>query len=320
LLHGDVGLVMVTAPLAGALFGFLRYNVNPASIFLGDCGSLWVGFMLGCYGVIWSQKSATVLGITAPMMALSVPLLDTALSIARRYLRRQPIFGADHGHIHHRLLERGLTPRRVVFLLYAATAVAACLSLLQSVAWNGAGGLIVALFGAAVWIGIQYLGYKEFGIAARLLRQNSFRATIQSNLSLHGYEESLRSAASAEECWRAVRTGCGEFGFSHVALRLAGRSFHEQLDNTSGPHCTLHIPFSQLDYIQLKRRFDVSTAPATITPWVDLLYRALSAKAAEFSPPDEETRQPPPKVMTAGYGSYQNLESIAGSPPIRNLG
>ena len=60
LLHGDSGLVVVTAPLAGALIGFLRFNFNPASIFLGDSGSLWVGFMLGCYGIIWSQKSATV--------------------------------------------------------------------------------------------------------------------------------------------------------------------------------------------------------------------------------------------------------------------
>src|SRR5262249_33092103 len=73
LLRGAAGLVIATAPLAGALFGFLRFNFSPASIFMGDCGSLWVGFMLGCYGLIWSQKSATVLGIIAPVMALSIP-------------------------------------------------------------------------------------------------------------------------------------------------------------------------------------------------------------------------------------------------------
>ena len=89
LLHGDAGLVIVTAPLAGALVGFLRSNFNPASIFLGDCGSLTIGFLLGCFAAIWSQKSATLLGMTAPLMALSVPLLDTGASIVRRFLRRR---------------------------------------------------------------------------------------------------------------------------------------------------------------------------------------------------------------------------------------
>ncbi len=79
-------LAMATVPLAGALLGFLRYNFNPATIFLGDCGSLLIGFLLGCFGLIWSQKSATMLGVTAPLLALA---------IARRFLKRQGVFGAD---------------------------------------------------------------------------------------------------------------------------------------------------------------------------------------------------------------------------------
>ncbi|HVN81926.1 MAG TPA: hypothetical protein VMW38_23280 [Terriglobia bacterium] len=63
--------------MAGALLGFLRYNFNPASIFLGDSGSLTIGFMLGCFGVIWGTKSATLLGMTAPLITLAIPLLDT---------------------------------------------------------------------------------------------------------------------------------------------------------------------------------------------------------------------------------------------------
>ena len=115
--HSWLGSLM-SVTLAGAILGFLRFNFNPASIFLGDSGSLFIGFLLGCYSVLWSQKSATILGMTAPLIALSVPLLDTGVSIIRRFLRRQPIFGADHGHIHHKLLARGLTPRRVVILMY----------------------------------------------------------------------------------------------------------------------------------------------------------------------------------------------------------
>ncbi len=146
LLNGETGLIMVTIPLAGALLGFLRYNFNPASIFLGDCGSLTIGFLLGCYGVLWSAKSATILGMTAPLIALSIPLLDVSLAIIRRFLRQQPMLGADRSHVHHRLLARGFTARRVALLLYAAAGCAGYLSLLMSKFHSQFGGVIIVLF------------------------------------------------------------------------------------------------------------------------------------------------------------------------------
>ncbi len=130
LLHGHLALALAAAPLAGALFGFLRYNFAPASIFLGDCGSLTLGFLLGAYGVIWSHKTDTLLGMAAPLMALSIPLLDTVVAIVRRAWGGQPIFRGDRRHIHHRLLDRGLTPRAVALLLYAVSGVGGVLSLL----------------------------------------------------------------------------------------------------------------------------------------------------------------------------------------------
>jgi UDP-GlcNAc:undecaprenyl-phosphate GlcNAc-1-phosphate transferase len=74
LLQHNFALAVATTPLAGALIGFLRYNFNPATIFLGDSGSLFIGFLLGCLGAIWSEKSTTILGMTAPLMALSIPI------------------------------------------------------------------------------------------------------------------------------------------------------------------------------------------------------------------------------------------------------
>ncbi len=169
LLHNNVPLAMATVPLAGALLGFLRFNFNPASIFLGDSGSLTVGFLLGCFAVLWAEKSTTMLGMTAPLMALAVPLLDTAIAIARRFLRQQPISRADSMHIHHRLLARGFTPRRVALLLYAACGLAATMSLLASVSQNQFKGAIIVIFCAAAWIGVQHLGYVEFGVAGRMV-------------------------------------------------------------------------------------------------------------------------------------------------------
>src|SRR5579872_4288038 len=149
LLHGEVMLALATAPLAGALVGFLLYNFSPASIFLGDSGSLLIGFLLGSYGVIWSQMSPTVLGITAPAVALALPLVEVALSVARRFLRNDPIFTGDRGHIHHRLLDRGFTPRGVALMLYAVCALGASVSLLQSVVQRPLAFGVTVLLGMA---------------------------------------------------------------------------------------------------------------------------------------------------------------------------
>lgn len=133
LLGGNLSLAIVAAPLVGALLGFLRYNFHPATIFPGDSGSLWIGFLLGGFGAIWMQHASTVWGMTAPLLALAIPLLDAGLTIVRRSLRRQPIFRGDCAHIHHRLLARGFTPRGAVLLLYAFSILGAALSIVQTV-------------------------------------------------------------------------------------------------------------------------------------------------------------------------------------------
>ena len=103
--------------------------------------------------------------MTAPLMALAIPLLDTALSISRRWIRGQPLLAGDRHHIHHKLLDRGLTHRGVVIVLYLMCGVYAALSLLQSTAEKQSGGLILILFCLVTWIGVQNLGYAEFGLA-----------------------------------------------------------------------------------------------------------------------------------------------------------
>jgi UDP-GlcNAc:undecaprenyl-phosphate GlcNAc-1-phosphate transferase len=125
LLLGDEALAMTTLPLAAALAGFLIFNFNPASVFLGDSGALLIGFLLGCFGLAWCQKTATLLSVTVPLLAVGVPLTDLSLSVLRRLAARRPIFAADRGHIHHRLMDLGLTHRSAVLVLYAAGAIAA---------------------------------------------------------------------------------------------------------------------------------------------------------------------------------------------------
>jgi UDP-GlcNAc:undecaprenyl-phosphate/decaprenyl-phosphate GlcNAc-1-phosphate transferase len=276
-LQGDAGLVTATAPLAGALLGFLLFNFNPASIFLGDGGSLWVGFMLASFGVIWSEKSVTVMSITAPMMALSIPLLDTALSIARRFLRRQPIFTGDRGHIHHRLVDRGLSPRKAVFLLYAASGVGATFALVQSAGSATARGVTAFLFALFVWTGIRYLGYREFALAVNLLRQNTLRSMLRSSYSLQAYTDSLTAADTVEDCWRIILAVGREFGFGYVQVNLGGCQYEEELNPSTEAQWVLNVPISNSDYVLFKYNFDRSAVVA-ISPLADFLHRSLSSK------------------------------------------
>jgi UDP-GlcNAc:undecaprenyl-phosphate GlcNAc-1-phosphate transferase len=154
--NNNVPLAMAVVPLAGALLGFLRYNFNPATVFLGDCGSLTIGFLLGCFGISWAQKSATMLGVTAPLLALAIPLLDSGLAVVRRFLRRESIFGADRGHVHHKLLDRGLSVRQAALVLYGVSLLFAILSLASSVLHDSYAGVVLVLFGAAVLVAPEH--------------------------------------------------------------------------------------------------------------------------------------------------------------------
>lgn len=245
-------LALVTAPLAGSLLGFLRYNFNPASIFLGDCGSLVIGFLLGCYGAVWNDRSATSFGMTAPVMAMCVPLLDVAVSIFRRFLRNRPIFGADAGHIHHRLLERGLTPRVAALLLYAVSGFAACLSLWQELSVSQFHAAIVISFCVIVWIGISSLQYPEFGIAQKLIFGRSWRQTIDFEVRLRQFTSKLASAADNQTIWEMIRDGARTFGMSSVRLNLAG-SQYEAVFTSEPSHMALciSIPLSEDEAVSL---------------------------------------------------------------------
>jgi UDP-GlcNAc:undecaprenyl-phosphate GlcNAc-1-phosphate transferase len=286
LLGNDVPLALATAPLVGSLLGFLRYNFSPATIFLGDSGSLLIGFLLGCYGIIWGQKCATLVGMTAPMMALAIPLLEVALSILRRFLRGQPIFEADRGHIHHQLLNRGLTPRRVALLLYGVCGLFAALSLMQSVFENRFSGLILVMFSGAAWIGVQNLGYAEFRAARRLLFAGAFQNLVNAQLALRRLEESLGAARTTEERWRAVEDAAGGFGFERVEMYLEGAHYLRQATGPNGHGCwELRVPLGGDDQVCLARAFQCPLPPAAVEQFAEALRAGLSAGRAEAAEP-----------------------------------
>jgi UDP-GlcNAc:undecaprenyl-phosphate GlcNAc-1-phosphate transferase len=118
-----VDAALISIVLAGACLGFLRYNFNPASIFMGDSGSMLLGFLLGAVTIQGVLKSIAAVALIVPLMALAIPILDTGMAITRRLRRGKPITHADKEHIHHRLLNMGHSQRQAVLLLYFWTAL-----------------------------------------------------------------------------------------------------------------------------------------------------------------------------------------------------
>lgn len=127
---GNVSVAVLSLMLAGSSLGFLPHNFNPASIFMGDTGAYFLGFVLAAISIEGTLKGTTALTLIIPVLALGLPIFDTAFAIIRRALNKKPIFGADKGHFHHRLLHIGLGQKRAVLVLYlisllmGATAIA----------------------------------------------------------------------------------------------------------------------------------------------------------------------------------------------------
>ena len=139
---GQILMVLVMLALLGSLSGFLLFNFNPARVFMGDSGSLFLGFCLATASVMCAAKSAALVGLTLPALALGIPIFDTLLSALRRFLEDRSIFAPDRSHFHHRLLDLGLHQRQAVILIYLATLLASGLGLLMLVRTDS-GSLVI---------------------------------------------------------------------------------------------------------------------------------------------------------------------------------
>jgi UDP-GlcNAc:undecaprenyl-phosphate GlcNAc-1-phosphate transferase len=281
LLQGNVGLAVVIAPLVGALLGFLRYNFNPATIFLGDCGSLLIGFLLGCSAIIWSNKSATLLGILAPIIALSIPLLDTTLTVVRRFLRKRPIFGPDRGHIHHRLLDQGLTPRRAVLCLYGFCMLAALSSI--AVTNQNHAEIAIAVFCGMTIVCVQRLRYAEFRALRHLLSRGGLRRQLNAYLTLQSFETRLQAAVTPGDCWTVIEEVSETFGYHDVKMSLAGQTFQYRNGRAPAGSWQIRVPISGADYVTLTRECN---RPGAVGSYADVLKRTLAAKLPVFAAVD----------------------------------
>src|SRR6266567_4140046 len=205
LVGGSPLVSLITLALAGAILGFLRFNFNPATIFLRDCGSLFIGFMLSALALQGAQKEPTIIAVAIPVVSFGLPILETALSVARRLISGRPVFTADREHIHHKLLQRGLSHRQVVIVLYGVSALFALLSLFLLWPTGSTLGLVLAVLGTGIWIGVQHLGYLEFGEIRRVAQRTIEQPHIfANNLSIRRATAELNAAEDFSQVCRIL--------------------------------------------------------------------------------------------------------------------
>ena len=157
-INGEVGLIVYALVVAGALFGFLAHNFNPASVFMGDAGSLFLGCLLAVFSLSGTAHTDPILALLIPGVALGLPLIDTALSIVRRVARGTSVFAPDRDHIHHRLSK--IWPQwQAVLVLYAAAALFGLAAIVMSVFAPVVGFSVFAITAIASGAGLALLGY-----------------------------------------------------------------------------------------------------------------------------------------------------------------
>ena len=202
-ISGNEGVTLLALTLAGAIIGFLRFNFNPASIFLGDCGSMFLGFTLSALALTGSQKTPTTIAVAIPVVSFGLPILETALSVVRRYLSGQPLFTADREHIHHILMKRGLTHRQVVILLYGVSALCGLLSLCLLYPGGVALAIVLVVLSVCIWAGLRRLGYHEFHELGRAAhRAIEQKQVISNNVAIRRATERLSEAQDfLQLCW-----------------------------------------------------------------------------------------------------------------------
>lgn len=228
----DIRSLFISTAMLGAIFGFLRFNNSPARIFLGDSGSMTIGFFLAIRLVISSTNQAGTTYALIPIFALAFPLLDTFIAMARRWLRGHPLSRADGRHIHHQVLGLGLTPRQTVDLLGVFFFLVAALGIsvvfapprLTIAFMLGAGALMFA----SVFYGTRWLRYGEFAELGKSISSvfRNARMVVREKIRANEIAEQIRTAATLEEVRAILESLVDDVRVLDVELVAGDVHFH----------------------------------------------------------------------------------------------
>jgi UDP-GlcNAc:undecaprenyl-phosphate GlcNAc-1-phosphate transferase len=239
--HSNPLMMLFTAALGGAILGFLFFNFNPATIFMGDTGSMFLGFVLAASAIQTNQKSTTAVAVLTPLLALGLPLLDTALAITRRAVRGRPLFSADKEHIHHRLMSRGLSHRQAALTLYAFCIVLNSIAIGLVYANRAQTAIALGALAAGMFLFMRRLGYIQYSSVHYLSDQRRKNRMLRSGVRV--LTERLKECTTEDEIWEVLKGLGPMLGASIIAINTrASRHSDEwrakrfQIEAVEGDH------------------------------------------------------------------------------------
>jgi len=232
LMLGDTASAIVVLALAGALLGFLRYNFAPASIFLGDSGSMLIGLIIGAVAITSSLKSAATMTLAIPFAVCAIPLLDSAAAIVRRKLTGRSLFATDRGHFHHSLLVRGWSVRQTVLIIGAMCAVT-CAGAVAGVYYQKPLIAILTVAGmVAFLVTTRTFGHIEFALVSDRVRSTTGVLSSRSDDRHKGEHQSyiqLQGSEAWDQLWTSITESAEDKGLCRIELTLHLPALQEAL-------------------------------------------------------------------------------------------
>jgi len=334
---GNPLITVMAVVLCGSLIGFLPYNFNPASIFLGDSGSLVIGFILAALSVQGSQKASTAVAVGIPLIAFGVPVIDTAFSIVRRFIGGKPLFEGDREHIHHMLLARGWSQRHVILVLYTACALFGFSALLLL---NSSGtrttGFVLFVVAGAILFSVGGLRYHEVDEVRAGIRRRfcDGRVRLANNVRVRRVTRVMSTATTLDEIYGAIDEllELGEFVYATLHFGQNdngnGKGFAREKKSTayasqihpgsvyrtwergvdagevrdSGRFWTLRLPLSvqktRCGYLNLYREFGDDALLMDINYLCDLFQRETAKALERVLTMDEHQKSVPQLVVS----------------------
>jgi UDP-GlcNAc:undecaprenyl-phosphate/decaprenyl-phosphate GlcNAc-1-phosphate transferase len=311
-------MIVVSLVLCGALAGFLRYNFNPASIFLGDSGALFTGFLLAALSVLGTQKATTAVAIVVPVLAFGFPMVDTAMTMGRRLVSRKPVFQGDNEHIHHMLLARGWSQRRAALVLYGVCALFGLTALIFPATGSKLTGFMLFVISVAVIIAVGHLRYHEVDeLRAGVKRTVSDRRLrVANNIRIRRAALALSKASEPHEMFEATRLllDFGEFSYANAEVGQPGRrvfwSWSVNGDEVPPEAWSFRLPLVkdgiEWGWLNLYRSFDSEPLLVDINYLSDLFRREFTDAAARIFTLHE------PRLVQSSTFSHEKAQKAHG--------
>lgn len=242
------------ASLSGTLLGFLRYNFSPASIFMGDSGSYFIGYVLASLSLLGSIKGQFATAMLIPVIALGIPLIDTLWAPVRRFVLGRGMFQPDTGHLHHQLLRLGYTQRRAVLILYAFTIVLGFVSIILVHARDEAAALILLVVGSGVIFAGRSIGLRVFAGSGRvgdwLHEVSDVTGLTHERRSFLNHQLAISNAATIDELWVELCRALAALDMNAAELVLYARPLRsppapqEESSGNPGEHLLSSVSYT----------------------------------------------------------------------------